>query len=50
MPKLLDIPPFIQSGEYEVDCDIRYLESWLESYPEVDLDPDFQRDHVWTPE
>ena len=50
MPKLLDIPPFIRSGEYEVDCDIRYLEEWLKGYPEADLDPDFQRDHVWTPE
>jgi len=44
-------------AHYEIDLDWDYLEEWLESQkntriPEsgIDLDPDFQRAHVWTPE
>lgn len=46
-----DIPQFIWGGNYAVDLPWRFLEGWLESQNEtgqLDLDPDFQRGHVWT--
>jgi len=46
-----DIPPFIQWGGYEVDVAWTYVEKWIEDQSGdmgVDLDPDFQRGHVWT--
>lgn len=46
-----DIPPFIQYGSYEIDVGFKYLETQLGHYREdvgLDLDPDFQRGHVWT--
>jgi len=46
-----DIPPFIRWGNYEVDVSWSYLEHWIKRQAEdigVDLDPDFQRAHVWT--
>ena len=47
-----DIPQFIHGGNYVVDISWNYLESWLESHDEYgggggDLNPDFQRGHVW---
>jgi hypothetical protein len=50
--KFQDIPKFIHGGNYQVDVQWTYLESWLDSYSDhgskgVDLDPDFQRAHVW---
>jgi len=47
-----DIPQFIPGGNYCVDVGWNYLESWLESHSEnnsrgYDMDPDFQRGHVW---
>ena len=45
--KFRDIPRFIQSN-YRVTVDWKYLESWLADIPEADLNPDFQRGHVWT--
>ena len=50
MPKLADIPKFIWGGDYAVDIHFHYLESWLAERGErspVDMDPDFQRGHVW---
>jgi hypothetical protein len=47
-----DIPQFPQA-HYKVNVGWNYLESWLEEfsqYGELDLDPDYQRVHVWTPE
>jgi len=49
MPKFSDIPQFL-SGHYGVDVPLGHLKSWLESQDgELDLHPDFQRGHVWTP-
>ncbi len=51
MPTLRKIPQFIQCVGYSVDIPWDYLEEWLkrhEEYPGMDLDPDFQRGHVWT--
>lgn len=42
------IPKFIQGGNYVVNQQWKYLESWLNDAPEADLNPDFQRGHVWT--
>jgi hypothetical protein len=45
-----DIPQFPQAN-YSVDVAWRYLEQWLLDFEalDLDLDPDFQRGHVWTP-
>lgn len=46
-----DIPQFVDSGSYAVDVSWDYLESSLAQWNEgglLDLDPDFQRAHVWT--
>lgn len=48
-----DIPPFVDSGSYAVDVTWDYLENHLDRLNEfhlLDLDPDFQRAHVWTEE
>ena len=45
-----DIPRFIE-GDYRCDVSLRFLTQQLEYYREnygLDLDPDFQRAHVWT--
>jgi hypothetical protein len=47
------IPQFTQKANYSVDVTWDYLEDWLEHINEkglmtLDLDPDFQRAHVWT--
>jgi hypothetical protein len=31
----------------QVDVDLSYLEDWIRSF-DIRLDPDYQRDHVWT--
>ena len=46
--KYKDIPKFTDWGNYYVNQSWVYLEQWLEGIPEADLDPDFQRGHVWT--
>ena len=43
-----EIPKFIGCGNYHVNIGWTYIERWLASVPEADLDPDFQRGHVWT--
>ncbi len=46
-----DIPEFIRSGSYEVDCDPVYLLEKIDEFVQndgLDLDPEFQRGHVWT--
>ena len=53
MPKFQDIPQFTKAANYHVDVAWDYMfESWL---PEMiahglDIDPDFQRGHVWSEE
>lgn len=47
-----DIPAFTRTPGYHVDVGWDYLETWLKDHqeqgPKLDLDPDFQRAHVWT--
>lgn len=48
-----DIPKFIYGGSYAVDIPLDVLVGWIERQEGdfmVDLDPDFQRGHVWTDE
>lgn len=48
--KYEDIKQFIPGGNYCVDVGWDYLTSWMKNqqdYTTVDLDPDFQRGHVW---
>lgn len=51
--KFSDIKQFIQAGNYEVNIPLtsieRTLKRWDEDYS-VNLEPDFQRGHVWTEE
>lgn len=52
MPRLSDIPQYISLlGLGPTLQPWKYIESWLQRMQEdygLDLDPDFQRDHVWT--
>jgi hypothetical protein len=49
--KFKDIPKFIHGGSYACDVPWTYLADWLTRHQEdgslLDLDPDFQRGHVW---
>lgn len=53
MPRFRDIPQFTQAN-YECDSAWVYLESWFDKWADdglaIDLEPDYQRVHVWTPE
>lgn len=43
----------ITQAKYKVDVSWNYLENWIESHKEgvqTELEPDFQRAHVWTDE
>lgn len=53
--KFKDIPQFTRGPSYQVNVDWKYLELQLANWAEkdegtggLDLDPDFQRCHVWT--
>ncbi len=53
--KFSDIPQFTRDGHYQVNVSWDYLEDWIKSHREersyvFDVDPDFQRGHVWTEE
>lgn len=52
MPKFSDIKQFTRTGSYNVNVPWlsleRHLESWTREPPYLDLEPDFQREHVWT--
>lgn len=46
-----DIPPFTHSSSYQVNVSWTYIEDQLKSMANmggVELDPDFQREHVWS--
>lgn len=52
-----EIPQKTSVGSYQVRADWNYLESWIENQTDgklnkglctLDLNPDFQRGHVWT--
>lgn len=48
-----DIEPFTQAGGYEINVPLKRLEKALEDWKAdygLDLNPDFQRGHVWTEE
>lgn len=48
--KYTEIPKFTQTPPYHVNVTLDYFEKWLEDYQNmgVQLNPDFQRGHVWT--
>lgn len=49
--KFREIPQFICDGGYEVNVFLATLEKTIEGYVDdfnLDLNPDFQRGHVWT--
>lgn len=49
--KFANIPQYIQSGGYEVNIPLDHLERSIQCYIDEDglqLEPDFQRGHVWT--
>jgi|WetSurMetagenome_2_1015567.scaffolds.fasta_scaffold11834_3 uncharacterized protein with ParB-like and HNH nuclease domain len=52
MAKFSEIPQLTSYGSYRVNISWVYLENcltnWGETNPKVNLDPDFQREHVWT--
>lgn len=51
--KFADIPRFTREGSYAVDYPIDSLVKWItdeEKEAGLQLDPDFQRGHVWTEE
>ena len=51
--KFQDIPQFTKTAAYAVDVFWDYLEQQLTHYADsniLELDPEFQRAHVWTPE
>lgn len=52
MARFSDIPKFTHPGRYSVDVSWPGLEAWLRQDPTtpVDMDPDFQRGHVWNQE
>lgn len=48
--KFRDIKPFTRDGNYSVQVSLSYLEKHLADWASagnLDLDPDFQRAHVW---
>jgi hypothetical protein len=48
--KFADIKPFTSWGNYQIDVSVRYLQQTLDVYVKdygLDMNPDFQREHVW---
>ena len=46
-----DIPQFTREGNYQVDMDIRRIPEWIvneQKEMNLQLNPKFQRGHVWT--
>ena len=53
MPSFKDIEPFTRSANYHVNVSLDYLEDHIQRYIkefDLDLNPDFQRGHVWNKE
>ena len=42
-----NIPKYTSYGSYTIDLGWDYLQEWINSH-QIDLNPDFQRAHVWT--
>lgn len=53
-PRFQKIPQFTRDASYAVDVSWTYLKTWLGEIEvdnkSLDMDPDFQRGHVWTRE
>jgi hypothetical protein len=48
-----DVPQFTRTGSWECDFDPKGMLAWIDEHVEnygLDLDPDFQRGHVWSKE
>lgn len=53
MATFKDIPQFIQAGSYQVDIPLRMIPDKIREWEnelDLQLNPDFQRGHVWTEE
>jgi len=53
MPTFDAIPKFTRHATYSVNVGWKFLPTWVKEHQDdfnLDLDPDFQRGHVWTPE
>lgn len=51
--KFKDIPQFTRDGNYQCDLNINRVPRWIKEMEEdmnLQLNPDFQRGHVWTEE
>lgn len=51
--RLKDIPPFTGKGKYQTTIPFNYIETWIcdrINQDRLDLNPDFQRGHVWDKE
>ena len=49
--KFADIPKFTQTPNYQVNVSLDFLKTWIDeqtSELNLQLNPDFQRGHVWT--
>lgn len=49
--KFKDIPQFTHEGTYQVNMEWKYFVDWIQANiqeDELELNPDFQRGHVWT--
>ena len=49
--KFADIPQFTTDGNYQVDMDLRRIPEWIKTEQRevnLQLNPPFQRGHVWT--
>lgn len=49
MRSIKEIQSSIPHCVYAIDVPMRFVPEYVERY-EIDLDPDYQRDYVWTPE
>lgn len=51
--KFTDIPKFTRTPIYHINVNLNYLQTWITEQQEdlkLQLNPDFQRGHVWTRE
>jgi len=51
MPSFDDIKPFTRDGRYHIDIQLNHFRRTIEKYIDeynLQLNPDFQRGHVWT--
>lgn len=51
--KFKDIPQFTRDGHYQIDMNIKRIPAWVRDEQEdmgLQLNPEFQRGHVWTEE